>query len=161
MKKLLSLLLLLVLLSSCTSRDEIAFTSIQTTAGEVIATLYSEDFFNPDGLVRRTILLEYANSGTSEWELHTAHYSDEVSLKILEFGEHSYLIAEDSTGYSAWDLQAKRVVAETTITDSGDLPESGTARDYMVHTVLSREEWTKVLGLKPAAGLSLTNIDWR
>ncbi|MFD2514221.1 hypothetical protein ACFSRY_10110 [Pontibacter locisalis] len=109
----------------------------------------------------RTIELRYQDSEKIEWELHTAHYSDSVQLKMLEGDGQSFLIAEDSTGYSAWNLQGKRVAAVSGIGDSGNKGESGTARDYMAHAALTKQKWARVLGLRAAENLKITAIHWQ
>jgi hypothetical protein len=147
--------------TSCEKREELAVTRFSTAGRDVTATLYSEAFLNPDGIVRRIIVLEETGKGRSEWEIHTAHYSDSVHHKVLEGDSHPFLIAEDSTGYSVWNVYSRQVVAESGIGDNRTGGESGTAKDDMVHAAISKEQWVKVLGLKPAENLKLTDITWQ
>ncbi|WP_299825982.1 hypothetical protein [uncultured Pontibacter sp.] len=160
MKINLLLLFTFLFLSSCTSREKLASTRFATPHSEINATLYSETFFNPEGIVKRIIHLEFENGRSSEWEIHQAHYSDVVNLKVLQEDKQAFLIAEDNTGYAVWDLQMNKVIAERGIDESGNLGESGTAKDYMVHRALSKKQWVKVLDLNTAKQHILTTIDW-
>ncbi len=161
MKTNLLILITFLLVTSCTSKKQLAATRITTEKGEISATLHSKDFLNPDGLVRRVIQLEYPDGQSRQWEIRTAHYSDKVSSKLLNKDSQSYLIAEDNTGDLVWDLQSNRVTAESGIGEGEVLAESGNATDYMAHTALKKEQWVKVLDLNAAKNASLTTIDWQ
>lgn len=57
-------------------------------------------------------------------------------------------------------MRNKQIVAESGIDNNLDIGESGTARDYMVHTTLDKKQGVKILDLKSEADLKLTNNNW-
>jgi 4-aminobutyrate aminotransferase-like enzyme len=111
--------------------------------------------------VKRTISLKFPNLDTQKFDIHVAHYSDMVFLKVLKNADNAYLIAEDKTGYTVWDLYKRTAVAEDGM-ENNEVPDeiSGTAEDYMTHISLTEEQWTKVLGLKSSSEVRVTEVKW-
>lgn len=151
-----------LLLTSCSSREELGTAKFDFEQKKLSVSLHSESLFNPDGLVKRSVVLEFPNDTVQEFDLHPAHYSDEVNLKKLEVSGKTYLIAEDKTGFTVWDFNKMKVIAQDDM-DDNELTEnpSGTARDYMTHKALSINQWLKLVSAKSPRKAKLVDISWQ
>lgn len=123
--------------------------------------LREENFLNADGIINRIISINYPDNTSKEFTAHTAHYSDNLVFKKIETQVNSYLIAEDKTGYTVWDLKKKKIAAQHYGLDVNKTVDSlsNNASDFMTRTALSNKEWAKILKLKKLTKTQITNLE--
>lgn len=128
-----------------------------------IVTLHHESFTNGDGLINRIITIEYPDKKLNHFTAHVAHYNDNLSLKILVNKNQSFLIAEDKTGYTAWNIENKKLAAMSGSMENNRMVEQpiGTAEDYMTHEPLSNIEWKRALKLTSVKDTDFTQLEWQ